>query len=101
VNIDDERYALAALETAAIMWLRRDDGEMEREQMRNVLERWLLRRGVNWRAEPEKEPKTVMLFPNGREQRSFHCEECGANCFVEQPLQRYRCNGCGTRYIGE
>lgn len=32
---------------------------------------------------------------------TFHCEDCGCNVFTEYEPYRYRCNGCGSCYVGE
>jgi hypothetical protein len=44
--------------------------------------------------------ETFMPRVNGE---PFHCEECGSNCFHRYSADpnRYECNGCGTRYLGD
>lgn len=41
--------------------------------------------------------RQVMPRINGE---PFHCEECGANVFTAIK-NKYTCNSCGAKYIGE
>ena len=47
-------------------------------------------------------PPAIMLYVGGSK-NSFHCEECGANCFHRPKAnpEAYECNGCGVWYFGE
>jgi hypothetical protein len=63
----------------------------------------------------EKDPENIMIYLNGRQNLSFHCEQCGCNVFhhpeteprnwpsdpVEDVSDKYICNSCGIQYIGE
>lgn len=43
----------------------------------------------------------VMVFLEKDKGSSFHCEVCGANVFTKSGTNKYYCNGCDARYIGE
>lgn len=58
-------------------------------------------------AKPAPADETVdndtMIFLGGQRERSFRCQQCGANVFrqlVRDP-KRYKCNGCGETYTGD
>jgi hypothetical protein len=42
----------------------------------------------------------VMVFLKKDKGYSFHCEVCGANVFTKSE-NKYYCNGCDARYVGE
>ena len=41
--------------------------------------------------------RQVMPIINGK---AFRCD-CGCNVFTEVDMLRFKCNGCGARWIGE
>jgi hypothetical protein len=46
------------------------------------------------------EPKCVMPRVGGST-TGFRCLDCGSNVFTEYKELRYKCNGCGSKYVGE
>lgn len=51
----------------------------------------------------------LMIYLGGQRERSWRCEDCGANVFRKDPARTeqlpagevaYVCNGCDARWIG-
>lgn len=59
--------------------------------------------------ENKKEEIQVIIYLNGRENGSFHCDyrgedfvgECGCNVFTKLSKNKYKCNSCKSIYTAE
>lgn len=46
----------------------------------------------------ENKQEDIMVKVSGK---TFYCEQCGSNVFRKDNENKYVCNGCGCKYIGE